>query len=147
VSPPALTPEQVDAALPALRHLFGQVYAQMADLVKLRGTLEEAGLPSAPDELAPLPLPDDMERLKRRYLRAIADVADLLRRVGKLGGILRDLEVGLVDFPGVWEGRPVYFCWRYGEPVVAHFHGRDEGYGERRPLGGGRTAMLDVQRN
>lgn len=144
---PSFTPAEVDALIPSLQHIFGQVYALMAELVTLRVALEDEGLPSAPDDLAGLPLPEPLEPLRRRYLTLIAEVAGQLRAVGERGGILKDLEVGLVDFPGVWLGRPVHLCWRYGEPVVGYYHGRDEGYGKRRALSAGRAAMLAGPRN
>ncbi|MBI4221000.1 MAG: DUF2203 domain-containing protein [Chloroflexi bacterium] len=47
---------------------------------------------------------------------------------------IRDLEIGLVDFPGEREGRPVWLCWKRGEPEVAFWHEHDEGYTSRQPL-------------
>ena len=48
--------------------------------------------------------------------------------------LVRDPETGLVDFPGVREGRPVFLCWRLGEDAVAHWHDVDSGFLGRRPL-------------
>jgi hypothetical protein len=57
----------------------------------------------------------------------------LLSHLEGLGVQLRDVEMGLVDFPGEREGRPVWLCWRLSDPSVAHWHGTDEGYASRRP--------------
>jgi hypothetical protein len=48
--------------------------------------------------------------------------------------IVRDLERGLVDFPGIMDGREVYLCWEEGEDEVAHWHETDEGFSGRQDL-------------
>jgi len=51
--------------------------------------------------------------------------------------VLRDLDRGLVDFPGLREGREVYLCWEEGEDAVEYWHEPDAGHDGRRPLGDG----------
>ena len=46
---------------------------------------------------------------------------------------LRDLEMGLVDFPAERDGQRVWLCWRLSDPRVAFWHPTDEGYATRRP--------------
>ncbi|HVC22341.1 MAG TPA: DUF2203 domain-containing protein [Candidatus Dormibacteraeota bacterium] len=48
--------------------------------------------------------------------------------------LLRDVDAGLVDFPGQRNGLPVFLCWRRGEAAVEFWHGRDEGFVSRQPL-------------
>jgi hypothetical protein len=50
------------------------------------------------------------------------------------GILLRDPEMGLVDFPGEVDGRPVFLCWRSGEDEVAWYHGQQSGFSSRKPL-------------
>jgi hypothetical protein len=57
----------------------------------------------------------------------------LLVHLGEMGVELRDIEMGLVDFPGEREGDPVWLCWRLSDPRVAFWHPTDEGYSTRRP--------------
>lgn len=57
----------------------------------------------------------------------------LLLHLGEMGVELRDVEMGLVDFPGERDGRPVWLCWRLADPRVAFWHGTDEGYASRQP--------------
>lgn len=57
-----------------------------------------------------------------------------LEEIRALGGVIKDLELGLVDFLHLREGREVNLCWRYGEERITHWHGLDEGYAARRPL-------------
>ncbi|MEA2424956.1 MAG: hypothetical protein QOH13_1366 [Thermoleophilaceae bacterium] len=48
--------------------------------------------------------------------------------------IVRDLERGLVDFPGLIDGREVYLCWEEGEDEVTHWHETDDGFSGRQAL-------------
>lgn len=57
----------------------------------------------------------------------------LLLHLGEMGVELRDVDMGLVDFPGQRDGAPVWLCWRLADPRVAFWHGTDEGYATRRP--------------
>jgi hypothetical protein len=50
------------------------------------------------------------------------------------GILLRDPDIGLVDFPAEREGRRVFLCWKLGEERVAWFHEASGGFGGRRPL-------------
>jgi len=57
----------------------------------------------------------------------------LLVHLGEMGVELRDVEMGLVDFPGERDGAPVWLCWRLADPRVAFWHATDEGYASRQP--------------
>lgn len=57
----------------------------------------------------------------------------LLLHLSEMEVELRDLEMGLVDFPGEREGEPVWLCWRLSDARVAFWHPTDEGYATRRP--------------
>jgi len=51
------------------------------------------------------------------------------------GCILRDVDLGLVDFPfRARGGGTVFLCWRHGEPAIQFWHGTDEGYAGRKPI-------------
>ena len=62
------------------------------------------------------------------------EVRQLLQEILDLGGVTKDLEMGLVDFPGEVGGETVNLCWKYGEAAVRFWHGFDEGYAQRKPL-------------
>lgn len=66
--------------------------------------------------------------------RLIARVQELFDRLAQWEIELRSVDEGLVDFPAEIDGGPAYLCWKLGEPAVAHWHRRDEGYPGRRPL-------------
>ena len=66
------------------------------------------------------------------------EVNQVLQEVQALGGVTKDIETGLVDFPGlvpqVAGPQPVNLCWKHGEDAVRFWHGFDEGFAQRKPL-------------
>jgi len=81
------------------------------------------GLP--PADLAEANAGVDAERRAlERYVQQIND----------LGVQVKDLEVGLVDFPALRGSEEVLLCWRLGEEAVLFWHGLEEGFAGRKPL-------------
>jgi hypothetical protein len=58
----------------------------------------------------------------------------IVARIDAWDVALRDIGMGLVDFPALVNGRPVWLCWRLGEDRVRFWHRQDEGFASRRPL-------------
>ena len=61
-------------------------------------------------------------------------VRDALDRIQSTGCIVKDLEVGLLDFPSRIDNKDVYLCWKLGEDRIRFYHGQDEGFAGRKPL-------------
>ena len=57
-----------------------------------------------------------------------------VRQIDAWGVTLRDIGTGLVDFPALASGRPIWLCWRLGEDEIAHWHELDAGIAGRKPL-------------
>jgi hypothetical protein len=47
---------------------------------------------------------------------------------------LRDIGSGLIDFPALVSGRPVWLCWRLGEGDIDWWHEFDSGFSSRLPI-------------
>ena len=58
----------------------------------------------------------------------------LLDEITRRGIIVRDPDVGLVDFPSLRDGREILLCWRADEDRIAYWHSMDTGYAGRQPL-------------
>lgn len=56
------------------------------------------------------------------------------REIGEMGGQVKGMDPGLVDFYGVREGHLIHWCWRRGETEITHWHHVDEGYAQREPV-------------
>jgi hypothetical protein len=68
-------------------------------------------------------------------LRALLhDMNAEIAAITALGVAVKDLMVGLVDFPSTRDGRTVYLCWRMDEPTITAWHELDGGYVGREPL-------------
>lgn len=52
----------------------------------------------------------------------------------RMGIVVRDLAIGLVDFPARWENQDFFLCWRMEEEQVSYWHGLAEGFRGRKPL-------------
>jgi hypothetical protein len=72
--------------------------------------------------------------MKTELRRRIAHYEDGWRHVQELGAVVKDPQIGLVDFYGRIEGRLVWLCWRYGEESLRYYHELEAGYSGRQPL-------------
>jgi hypothetical protein len=59
---------------------------------------------------------------------------DALERIHSTGCVVKDLDVGLLDFPSRIDNKDVYLCWRLGEDRIRFYHGQDEGFAGRKPI-------------
>jgi len=57
-----------------------------------------------------------------------------VRQIDAWGITLRDIGAGLVDFPALANGRPIWLCWKLGEDDIAWWHELDTGIAGRKPL-------------
>lgn len=62
------------------------------------------------------------------------EAAGILGRLEEIGCVVRDVQMGLVDFPARTEEGEFYLCWHLGEDAVGYWHSTDEGLAGRRPL-------------
>ena len=61
-------------------------------------------------------------------------VRNALERIQSTGCVVKDLEVGLLDFPARINNQDVYFCWKLGEDRIRFYHAQDEGFAGRKPI-------------
>jgi hypothetical protein len=57
-----------------------------------------------------------------------------IERIRELGVLLKDLDMGLLDFPHERDGRVVFLCWHPPEERVGYWHEIEAGYAGRQPL-------------
>jgi hypothetical protein len=74
------------------------------------------------------------QSMRQRLERLGQQVQEGLQQVMALGGVTKDVDLGLVDFPHMRDGRVVNLCWKFGEREIRFWHGMDEGYASRKPL-------------
>ncbi len=65
---------------------------------------------------------------------AVTHLRESLEAIQELGCVVKDLDVGLIDFPTLFHGQEVYLCWKLGESDIAFWHGVDEGFRGRKAI-------------
>jgi hypothetical protein len=75
-----------------------------------------------------------MARRKAEREKAIHRVKDTLAEINAIGVQVKDIDIGLLDFPCKVEGRIVLLCWKLGEQGITHWHTSSEGFAGRKPV-------------
>lgn len=60
------------------------------------------------------------------------DLKASVEQIHEYGCLIKDLDIGLIDFPTLFHGKEVYLCWKLGETGISHWHGVDEGFAGRK---------------
>ncbi len=126
----------IDAANEALVEvapLLATLSDQRSELIRLRDRTLAAHA-SATSGGGPGLDEAEAQRIRLRMQGIVDQMAAAVARIDALGIHLRDIERGLIDFPALVAGRPVFLCWELGESDVAFWHEVETGYGSRRPL-------------
>lgn len=123
--------EEANAALPRLTLLMERLQRRALDLhEEMRGLARETGR-----DLAAL-TPEVLLR-ERPTARALVEELDgIVQEIEEVGAHLKDVQLGLVDFPTEREGEIVYLCWQFGESEIGYWHRLDDGFAGRQPLPG-----------
>ena len=126
------SPDEVEALIPELTTLMGEVMERHEEAASLRDRVGEerqrlamsgGGVPGGTWR-------EDTARLDR----LTRDIQERLNKIVTLGGVPKDLTLGLVDFAHLRDGREVNLCWKYGEHEIRFWHGLDEGFAARKAL-------------
>lgn len=75
--------------------------------------------------------PPGLEEAAASLFAVAREIRETADRIGSMGCVVKDLDLGLVDFYGHIDGKAVFLCWQFGEAAVAHYHGLDEGFAQR----------------
>jgi hypothetical protein len=127
------TPEEVERLIPRLTTSMARLQAAQEagresqtwlDAEQQRITVSGGGVV---DQGAWRARRDRVEESTREMREAIEEIQGV-------GGVIKDLGMGLVDFIHLRDGREVNLCWRYGEQRITHWHGLEEGFAARKPL-------------
>lgn len=119
------TVTEADALLPRLTTLLDQlraarkaIRAARADLLPVLEAAAGNGGSRKAGDLLP-----EFRRMEEAMLA-----------IREIGCELKDIDLGLLDFPALRENHEVYLCWRYGEDRIRYWHEMDEGFAGRQPL-------------
>jgi len=130
--PRVFTPDEANAALSELRPL-------VEAMVEGKRALDDAQ--ERRDDIAQriagngggIP-PAELGALEAAVEEAAETLAGTIGEIQAMGVLVKDLDTGLVDFPGQRAGQDILLCWQLGEDEVAFWHGLEDGYAGRQPL-------------
>ena len=111
--------EKANQTLPLVRRIVQDVLATCGELRSLRDQLADSMDKNAVER--------DMEGQSRR-------LEQLQNELVRIGCVLKDPDIGLVDFPGRYRSRDILLCWKLGEAKVAHWHELHAGPSGRHPV-------------
>jgi hypothetical protein len=75
-----------------------------------------------------------LARKKAERTKAEQRAKDALAEIDSIGVQVKDLDIGLLDFPCEVEGQTILLCWKLGEKSITHWHGTQEGFAGRKPI-------------
>jgi len=77
---------------------------------------------------------EKLGRLRKERNHLTEQIKDKLAEIAALGVQVKDLDIGLLDFPCVVEGETILLCWKLGEKSIGHWHGVKEGFAGRKRI-------------
>jgi hypothetical protein len=127
---------EVERLIPTLERIFVHVLQLRAALRGQERALERAGVRLSREVLETEDPRESIEvrqakGLFRGYYEALGHELD---QVKGLGGEVKDMDTGLVDFPGKRGEEEICLCWRLGEPRLGYWHTHEAGFAGRRPI-------------
>lgn len=122
------SPDTVNALIPEVTPLIEALWTARRELsIKL---LENDPALRAPPHPARPASPTAMQHFDELK----AEVVELIDQIEAFGCVVKDVDLGLLDFPALRDQQPVYLCWKAGEPAIAYWHGVRETFVDRKPL-------------
>ncbi len=73
-------------------------------------------------------------RRKAEREKALQKAKDAVAEIDATGVQVKDLDIGLLDFPCVVGDDVILLCWKLGEKAITHWHGMQEGFAGRKPI-------------
>lgn len=73
----------------------------------------------------------ELKKQKEAAARALKETVEAIHETGCQ---VKDVEIGLIDFPTLYRGKEVYLCWKLGEQGIGYWHRVEDGFQGRRPI-------------
>ncbi len=124
------TLKEVNELLPVLTQLFAELHAKRDLAVKTEVQIDSLELISSSTHTSA----QELKRLTEIHRRLVSEFYAVVDQIHGYGCIIKDVDLGLLDFYGIVSGRVVYLCWQLGEPEISYWHETGQGYVNRQPL-------------
>jgi len=77
---------------------------------------------------------DQILQLRKRRETLASSLQQAIEAIQAFGCQMKDLDIGLIDFPTLYKGNEVLLCWKLGEKGISWWHGLEEGFRGRKPI-------------
>ncbi len=121
--------DEANARLADLRPLLEELRADRDRVAEIQQQLERGRATNGSAEHA-----EELTRLEVDIREVVHRMQRAVNQIDEWGVTLRDISSGLIDFPALATGRPIWLCWRLGEGNVEWWHETSTGFGGRQPL-------------
>ncbi len=125
------SPEKANALIPVLTPMLEELWAKRRELA-IKLLEQDPALRRSGSRAAAAGTERRVEA--RRCTELKAEIVRTINRIESYGCVVKDLNLGLLDFPALRDGRPVFLCWKIGEASIEHWHGTDETFVDRKDL-------------
>lgn len=120
--------------------LLAELEGAIRDAVSAKGSLDEAERElravSQHITMAGGALIDRAALLAKRGRRdaLVARLQESIEAIQEHGCVIKDLDLGLVDFPTLYHDQEACLCWKLGEPAIEFWHNATEGFRGRKRI-------------
>ena len=127
------TVEEANQLLPALIQLLTELKKKRDEASDLEVQIDALELIASSGTSSSV---KELNHLLEEHQKIVGEFYSIVNEIHSYRCFLKDVDLGLIDFCGVIDGRMVYLCWRLGEERVSFWHEVEQGYSNRKPLAG-----------
>ena len=126
MEPDQFTLDEANALIPWLAEKFQNLNLVRQEYVSIQERMNDSRINSG-NEIEITELKSTSDQLARQLEEGVEEILDQ-------GIIVRDMSLGLVDFPSLRDNRDIYLCWIGGEARVDYWHEVNQGFSHRQPI-------------
>jgi hypothetical protein len=133
--------DRANAKLPEVRETLLRLREQRDEVVAVRDRIVELNAPAVAGAVASAPAGTssaeadrETQQLRLRMQGLVDQMQAAVIELDGCGIELREISTGLIDFPAMVAGRPIWLCWRLGEERVEWWHEISDGFDGRRRI-------------
>ena len=126
MEPDQFTLDEANALIPWLAEKFQNLNLVRQEYVSIQERMNDPRINSG-NEIEVSELKSTSDQLGRQLEEGVEEILDQ-------GIIVRDMSLGLVDFPSLRDNRDIYLCWIGGEVRVDYWHEVNQGFSHRQPI-------------
>jgi hypothetical protein len=121
--------DDANETLAEIKPLLEQLRSDRAEVAQIQAELQRERPTNGSAEHA-----EQIADRQTELRHVVRRMQQAVNEIDALGVTLRDIGTGLIDFPALANGRPIWLCWRLGENDIDWWHEQNVGFDHRQPL-------------